>query len=345
MTAILILLIAQSPLTDLGDGTYNGYPGGLYPGGSNVRPASHEETGVSIANTIQPLDANGNPDPNGKIVMIGIGMSNTRMEFEPFMTLAQQDNAVNPKLVLVCGAMDGQTAESWSQSNHWVWSNLGTKLQQAGVTGKQVQVAFVKLTSFWNQVPATFPDSAGTMMQRIILSLQNLKSKYPNCKLAYLTSRTYGGYSNYTGPSPEPSAYESGFAMKWVIQHQLEGHPELSLTKVPWLSWGPYLWANGLGSDGVAGGIPGRSDGLEWGPWEFYDGTHPNAAAASKVAQMILDHLKNDATAQPWFLAPVGTPGGAATSGGGSSPGGCGMVGLEALLVLFCLGRRKIRRT
>lgn len=59
------------PLVDLGLGqTYNGQEGGLYPGGSNARPAAHDAAGRKIARGIVPLDVEGNPDPvNGKIVI------------------------------------------------------------------------------------------------------------------------------------------------------------------------------------------------------------------------------------------------------------------------------------
>src|SRR5210317_2038953 len=58
------------PLVDLGPGeAYNTEEGGLYPGGSNVRPAPHDAAGRRIARDIVPLDADGKPDPiNGKIV-------------------------------------------------------------------------------------------------------------------------------------------------------------------------------------------------------------------------------------------------------------------------------------
>src|SRR5580698_3193007 len=47
------------PLTDLGAGTYQGEPGGLYPGGVNVPPASHLKAGIRQARSIAPLDADG----------------------------------------------------------------------------------------------------------------------------------------------------------------------------------------------------------------------------------------------------------------------------------------------
>ena len=51
------------------------------------------------------------------------------------------------------------------------------------------------------------------------------------------------------------------------------------------MSWGPYLWADGLGSDRVVGGIPGRRDGLEWRCSDFNsDGIHPSASGRQRVS-------------------------------------------------------------
>ena len=56
------------PLPDLGPGTYtrDGHTelGGLYPDGWCIRPPELEARALDIArNQIQPLDAQGNPDP------------------------------------------------------------------------------------------------------------------------------------------------------------------------------------------------------------------------------------------------------------------------------------------
>src|ERR1039457_3097538 len=72
------------PLPDLGKGMYKGEQGGLYPGGVNSPPPSHLKAGSAIANEIVPLDAVGHPAPEGKIVMISVGMSNTTMKFQAF---------------------------------------------------------------------------------------------------------------------------------------------------------------------------------------------------------------------------------------------------------------------
>ena len=60
-------------------------------------------------------------------------------------------------------------------------------------------------------------------------------------KLAYLSSRTYGGYAT-TPLNPEPYAYESAFAVKWLIKQQIKGDSALNCDpsndpiKAPWLS-------------------------------------------------------------------------------------------------------------
>ena len=81
---------------------------------------------------------------------------------------------------------------------------------------------------------------------------------FPNLKIAYLSSRVYAGYAS-TPLNPEPHAYETAFAVKWVIADQIGGQPALNYdpaqgtVRRPWLAWGPYLWADG---------VKGRQDGL-----------------------------------------------------------------------------------
>src|SRR5687767_14157257 len=72
---------ASVPLNDLGPGTYLGFQGGLYPNGSNNMPAAHRSAGINKALRVRPVDTNGTPNPNGKYVLLSIGMSNTTQEF------------------------------------------------------------------------------------------------------------------------------------------------------------------------------------------------------------------------------------------------------------------------
>jgi len=51
------------PINDLATGGYLGQHGGLYPGGSNMRPTAHDSAGRSIAtNQVPPRNAAGAVD-------------------------------------------------------------------------------------------------------------------------------------------------------------------------------------------------------------------------------------------------------------------------------------------
>src|SRR5207247_1767488 len=101
--------------------------------------------------------------------------------------------------------------------------------------------------------------------------------------------------------NPEPFAYESGFAVQWIIADQINGTGNLNFdpTKgpvvAPYLSWGPYLWTDGTNP---------RSDGFEWLCSDLEsDFTHPSAdGGVPKVADQLLAFFKTDPTAVPWFL-------------------------------------------
>ena len=114
-----------------------------------------------------------------------------------------------------------------------------------------------------------------------------LRSRFPNLQLIYLSSRTYAGYAT-TALNPEPYAYESGFAVKWLVQERIEGK-----LAGPWLAWGPYLWTDGT---------KGRRDGLVWTCQDVRsDGTHPSPSGQQKVAQLLLKFFSTSATAKRWF--------------------------------------------
>ncbi len=287
------------PLTELGPGSYHGFPGGLYGDGSNGRPPEHEEAGRRLAAEVVPRDAFGAPSPAGRIVLLSIGMSNTTQEFQAFLELAAADPDLNPALTIVDGAKGGQSADRILRDPDPYWEHVASRLAEAGVTSRQVQVVWMKQAHPRPSDP--FPEHARRLERDLAELARVLKSRFPELRLLYLSSRTYGGYAS-TALNPEPYAYESGFSVKWVIDAQISGDAELNYdpgagpVKAPWLSWGPYLWADGEKA---------RSDGLTWSCSDFgRDGTHPSASGREKVARMLLDFFKSDPTARPWFLGP-----------------------------------------
>lgn len=128
--------------------------------------------------------------------------------------------------------------------------------------------------------------------------MQIIRTKFPNAKICYLSSRIYAGYA-VTTLNPEPFAYYTGWTVKRLIEDQINGDPALAFSganvKAPWLAWGPYLWADGT--------IP-RSDALTWICPDDYnaDGTHPSISGRQKVAQLLFNFFSTDSTACPWFL-------------------------------------------
>lgn len=283
------------PLNDLGSGTWNGAQGGLYPEGSNERPAHHTLAGQALAALAVPRNAQGLPDPvAGRSVFLSIGMSNTRNEFTSFVPLANADPLKHPRVLVVNGAIGGQTAARISDPEAPYWDQVDQLLAAAGATPLQVQAVWLKEA---DAGPTGDPLAYAATLQGELQAIhQILKTKFPHLWMVYLSSRIYAGYAT-TGLNPEPYAYASGFAVKWAIEDQLQGDwfakdPAKRLL-TPWLSWGPYLWADGLAP---------RSDGLVWLCSDFaQDGTHPNGAGSRKVAQQLLDFVHTDPTAKVWY--------------------------------------------
>ncbi len=302
---------ALVPLVDLAEREYLGFGGGLYPQGKNTRPDAHEAAGVALARTIQPLDARGQRSSDGKIVLLGIGFSNTVQAFDGFMQVARDDKDLNPQLVLVNGAVGGMSAAKIQNADDngvgtRYWATVDERLVAAGVTRAQVQAIWIKETD-----PAPhdggFPRYVETLEQELTKIVQILPARFPNAKLVYFSSRTYGGWAkgrpDGRGPgNSEPFSYESGFAYKWLIEKQINGDATLNFDPTkgsvhsPWLSWSAYLWTNGS--------EPRNTDGVFFSYDDFRenDRMHESPAGQIKVGKLLLQFFKNDTTTRPWFV-------------------------------------------
>ncbi len=221
--------------------------GGLYPGGSNRRPDAHEAAGLVQASRIQPLDALGQVDAaNGHIGFVSIGMSNTNQEFEVFEVRGERRRGPQSP-----GDHDqrraGRTsAFQWADPYSVVWTRPGFRrggkgadelpgagrVDQADRAGSRRRR--LGLVSAVSRHSRSVPHQA----QEVV---RNLTDRYPNIKIAYLSSRTFGGY--VATQYPEPVAYEEGFGVKWLIEDQMNGDPALAFggasAEAPFLSWGP----------------------------------------------------------------------------------------------------------
>jgi hypothetical protein len=315
------------PLTELGTATYKGEDGGLYGGGENEPPPEHLEAALRESAKIRPLDKNGVSSEAGKIVILSIGMSNTTMEYSRFKEIADADPDKSPQVVVVDGAKGARTGTAWALDGLEflakgeeqrllgvlasagmnvkkgfgdTWTTVEQRLVAQGVSPQQVQVVWIKQAEAKPAQLGEFPQHATTLRKNLEDILIIAKHRYPNLRVAYLSSRIYGGYAS-TPLNPEPYAYEGAFAVRWLIQDQMKGNPQLNYNpvkgpvKAPIALWGPYLWADGA--------TPRKLDGLFYLPEDLSDrdGTHPADSARTKVANLLLNFLKTDPTAKPWF--------------------------------------------
>ncbi|MEO8295320.1 MAG: Ig-like domain-containing protein [Gemmatimonadota bacterium] len=324
LTAVNSAAIALStisgrvPLIDMGNRTYLGFTGRLYPG-SNVMPSAHAQAAAARARNIEPLNAAGNPSPGGKFVLLSVGISNAAQEWcdvvsfpctsWSFTGQALADNAVNhSSLAIMNGAQGGQTTQFWDSPTDPDYDRVrDSVLTPMGLTEAQVQIVWLKT---FNADPTVSLPAANADAILLVTQYGNilraLKVRYPNLQMVFMSSRIYGGYG-LTGQNPEPYAYETGFAVKWTIQAQIDQMAnggtvvdaragDLDYGSIaPWVGWGPYLWADGLNP---------RSDGLTWLSSDMEsDGTHPGIPAETKVGNLLLQFFKTDIHSSCWFLA------------------------------------------
>ena len=265
------------PLTDMGKRRYRGHRGGLYLNGLNRPPQKYLRKGIEAAKRVRPI--------NGKIVLLSIGMSNASDEFSAFKRSADRDPQKNSSLVVVDGAQDGFDSRR-ARSQPIFWENIDHRLAEAEATPEQVQAVWLKESVAGEQ--RRFPKDARGLQSDLRAILRIMRVRYPNVKLVYLSSRTYGGYA-ITGLNPEPAAYDSAYAVRGIIQERIRGK-----IKGPWLFWGPYLWTDGLA---------GRNDGLLWNCEDVeQDGTHPSRSGIQKVVTMLTTFFKTDPTARRWYV-------------------------------------------
>lgn len=345
-----------TPISDLGKRTYLGFEGGLYELGANTVPLDHSTSGRKLTGEIVPLDASGNSDKsNGRVILLSIGMSNAMIEFLGLENLAAASTSVNQTtLGLWNGAESDQDACYWFPAygspvcNPKIqneYDRISQGLSAAGFSNLQVQALWVD-----NANGRVHSENRGCQPQGTLCvslcdpstpgcvnsetktnalneeeefgeTLRAAKTRFPNLKLAFFSGRVYGGYAPnpVADADPEPFAYETGFAIKWLIQAQVNQirtgvidpvAGDLSFPVAPWVAWGPYFWADG--------GIR-RSDGLAWcfgqtsspcnGEFDFNSGgLHLNAAGSQKAGSLLLNYFATSPYTLRWFNAPSPSP-------------------------------------
>ena len=305
-------LTGLTPLNDLGVGTYLSQAGGLYPDGTTARPVAHEAIGLYYANSILPSNLCGLKADRGNIVLMSIGMSSCNQEFVQFQVdLKRSSLNLNSSLILYNGAKGGVTVEQMVDRDATYWQEVIRKMTTAGPNNSGISRFQPRAVWFKNtyDIPTTytFPTHAQNLRTDLIPVMQNIKYWFPNVNLCYVTSKNYGGWVD-RAPSAavpqraEPLSYEIAWAYKWLIEDQINGvanlncNPANGKVVVPWIAWGPYIWA-----DGTTARIDGVTQPCS--RFEEDDGYHPSAAGETQTSVLLQNHFSSDTTTTPWFMA------------------------------------------
>lgn len=297
------------PLTDMGYTRYGPFRGGLYPYFMNDIPETHLNKGKALSNAMVPLNNVGDVDwENGNVLVIGMGGSTASNAYNAMVdSLKTWDYVgVNPCLKLkglFYGGKDLTTMIDTTSTDYWDY--LQEKIDARGDTWDNIQIV-------WMQTHTELPidDSIlyiKTTVNQYITLLQRIQDSMANVKQVFFTGFHYTGY---THPShelyealAEPKAYWGNLAIKVLIERQIAGDPALAFEgpdkKVPWISWGPYWWADGTN--------PRAIDGLTWSCEEYRDddtggGFHLEESGKGKEAMMFIDFLESNLVTGKWYL-------------------------------------------
>ncbi len=302
------------PLTELaGTGIYyNDDPvlgvGGLYPGDTNIIPEAHRQEGLALVSQLEPLDDEGNPDPvNGKIGIVTLGYSNMNNFTNTMLELLGSRHA--DKVVIANCSQGGRDAHAWDELSDLGWTaTVPTRLQSANLDPNQVQIALQCHVYQRAQYPGLgWPDSPMDLQTDMEEIARRSNEVFKNLKLSWWIGRSYGGYvAGQNNPTPHP--YESWLAIRWMMEKQINGDPDLSHAEksdgtrtAAWIDVAPYFWADGL--------IPRIDDGLIWECDDYNsDGAHESQRGRHKYAAMLLEFLHTHEMIGPWFNPPGNIP-------------------------------------
>lgn len=291
------------PITDLESGFYEGFQGGLYFG-SNHKPIQQVNNVNNAISKISPLNASGITDlDNGRIVLLSIGASNPKTEFESFQKITETCSLINPYLTIVNGCEGGNGLQQINHPTNDYWSYVSNQLSSSGVNNLQVQVIWIEQENTSSQ-NYNFPSAPLDLMNDFKTLFKLLLQTYPNLQICYLNSRGYSGYiDNEATPGyglRQPRDYFNGWTIKWLIEAQIKGDISLAYNGVkrnaPVLDWGAYLWADGKNS---------RSDGFKTvcpDDVQPYDGLHWSSLGNNKAGNAVFQKFYTDIEAQKWFL-------------------------------------------
>ena len=105
--------------------------------------------------------------------------------------------AVRPKPGPTVSAQGGQVVWVTAKPHAVYWEVVDERLKAAGVTRKQVQAAWILQATPGPR--AEFPAEVKSLQHYLVQTLHVMHDRFPNLKIAYLSSRTYADGTMYCG--------------------------------------------------------------------------------------------------------------------------------------------------
>lgn len=291
------------PLNDLGTGYFEGKQGGLFPGGTNAEDplSQHYKKGKNFAKNLKPLDSLGNINYDGGVIlMAGFGPSVPGHMLDHFVPIVR-DTTDDVYKTNICfdainmGAGGKGLDYAIGADSTKYWNQMLKKIEDKGYTAEQLQVGWMYFNDKYDSTGTmSFPETPERIADDLTFYLNELMERFPNIKIMFVSGRHYGGFADSTLEQypaiSEPSSYWNNFAVKWLVERQItNASADLKYfganIKAPFITWGPYYWADG--------NIPRATDGRLYQCSDFSatDGFHLTDSTYERDADYLMRHI------------------------------------------------------
>lgn len=275
------------PIADLQYQTFEGYMGGKYPNGSNKIPYMHYKKGMQLSSEIGLINIDSKEEvQQSKPVFLVLGFSTAAMTgryFRAMIAILQK----NKSFQVIIGAQGGQDLNAMIHENNHYWNGVDSALQKNNFISNNVQIIWISTGDIQSYL-LPFYEQCESQINKYQIVLKKIKSLYPNCKIVFLSDRTYAGYiGSESGPQQlkEPTAYYSSWVVKWLIEKQIQNQQGFTYQDIPFIDWGPLLWTNGE---------KGNSNGYTWNCDDAgKGGIHPSSKGRAKEATLMYVFFKS----------------------------------------------------
>jgi hypothetical protein len=145
-----------------------------------TRTPAQETAGITAASLITPRALNGTPSSNGKVVFLGVGMSNTSNVWNGFRAAMNNAGTAPSTLKWLDATMGGMGAPQWADPSCECWDNLDAKILKANSHAQVGAVFLMLVTPYPWQSPSV---NAARYQADVEAVVGQLEDRLPNLKL------------------------------------------------------------------------------------------------------------------------------------------------------------------